>query len=220
MRYAYLRVSTAEQDHDSQRHAMAGEKIDREYVDTISGAKTDRPALAQLLADVRKGDEIVVYRLDRLGRSMVHLVNTVLELAERGVTVRSLTENLDTSGPMGRMILAMYSGLAELERENVQERTRAGMAAAKARGAKIGADRETLGELRRRGHVTSAARRREFAESIRWILEPLQAEGRSRRDMARVLNERGVRTLTGTGGWTPRTVAAALQRLEGVGQVS
>lgn len=211
--YAYLRVSTDDQTHDSQRQALAGLEIDREYVDTMSGAKTSRPALDQLLADVRKGDTIVVYRLDRLGRSMLHLVTTILGLAEKGITVRSVSEQIDTGTVTGRMMLSLMAGMAELERENIRERVTAGMAARKARGLPCGAPATRLRTMAEKGNATRQAERQAFAESVAWALVPLREEGLSLRQIAATLNERKVATLTGAGRWTHGAVKATLERL-------
>lgn len=104
----------------------------------ISGAKTDRPGLAQALAYVREGDTLVVWKLDRLGRSMVHLIETVEDLDRRRVNLRSLTEAIDTTTPGGRLIFHIFGALAAFERDLIRERTRAGLSAAAARGRKGG----------------------------------------------------------------------------------
>ena len=213
--FSYLRVSTDQQDVQSQRHALsaAGIVVNQEYVDTMSGSKNSRPALDALLATVRRGDVIVVYRLDRLGRSMLHLVRTVLELEAKGVTVRSLSESLDTSTTIGKLVLSLYAGMAQLERESIVERTKAGMAAARARGVTLGASTAVLRPLGVRGRATQLKTRSEHAKSIEWILQPLVAEGRSCREIARVLNERGVPTITGNGQWLHGSVKNAVGRL-------
>ncbi|WP_456316356.1 recombinase family protein [Teichococcus coralli] len=104
------------------------------FEDCASGAKADRPGLAQALAHVRRGDVLVVWKLDRLGRSMPHLIDTVRDLDGRGIGLRSLTEQIDTPTPGGRLIFPVFGMLAQFERDLIRERTRAGLKAAEARG--------------------------------------------------------------------------------------
>lgn len=134
----YARVSTGEQDLALQRDALKAAGADRLFEDTASGAKTDRPALAQALVYARAGDVLVVWKLDRLGRSLPHLIETVRNLDTRGVGLRSLTEQIDTSTPNGRLIFHIFAALAEFERDIIRERTRAGLTAAHARGRRGG----------------------------------------------------------------------------------
>jgi DNA invertase Pin-like site-specific DNA recombinase len=135
-RYGYGRVSTAEQNADLQRDALHAAGVDaaRVFIDTASGALSSRPRLDELLALLRPGDTVVVWRLDRLGRSLAHLVATVTELGERGVGFVSLTEAIDTTTPAGRLLFGIMASLAQFERDLIQERTHAGLAAARARG--------------------------------------------------------------------------------------
>jgi len=104
------------------------------YTETASGARSDRPVLEQLLDQLRPGDTLVVWKLDRLGRSLRHLVDTVTGLAERGVGFRSLQEAIDTTTPGGKLVFHVFAALAEFERDLIRERTNAGLAAARARG--------------------------------------------------------------------------------------
>ena len=135
-RYGYARVSTAEQDPALQTDALTAAGVDRGrvFVDVASGALTTRPRLEMLLAELRPGDTLVVWRLDRLGRSLAHLVALVAELGERGVGFVSLTEAIDTTTPAGRPLFGVMASLAQFERDVIRERTTAGLAAAKARG--------------------------------------------------------------------------------------
>jgi len=105
-----------------------------DWTDVASGAKADRPQLAEALASLRPGDTLCVWRLDRLGRSLPHLIETVRELEERGVGFRSVQESIDTSTPGGRLVFHVFGALAAFERDLVQERTRAGLDAARRRG--------------------------------------------------------------------------------------
>ena len=130
----YARVSTLQQDEALQRDALHAAGVDRIYVDKASGKLESRPALDDLLTQARPGDTVVVWRLDRLGRSLKHLIETVGALEARGVAFVSLTEAIDTSTPGGRLIFHVFGALAEFERDLIRERTLAGLAAARARG--------------------------------------------------------------------------------------
>ena len=137
-RIGYARVSTADQDLALQRDALAAAGCDRIFEDRASGAKADRPGLAQALSYARSGDVLAVWKLDRLGRSMSHLIATVSELESRGVGLRSLTEQIDTTTPGGRLIFHVFGALGQFERDLIRERTRAGLKAAEARGRRGG----------------------------------------------------------------------------------
>ena len=130
----YARVSTVEQDPALQRDALATAGCAKLFEDRASGARADRPGLARALAFLREGDVLVVWKLDRLGRSLAHLVETVTALAGRGVGFRSLTEAIDTTTPGGRLVFHLFAALGQFERDLIRERTRAGLAAAAARG--------------------------------------------------------------------------------------
>jgi DNA invertase Pin-like site-specific DNA recombinase len=130
----YARVSTLEQNEALQRDALDTAGCDRIFVDKASGKIGPRPALDAMLEQLRRGDTVVVWRLDRHGRSLRHLIDIFADLDNRGVAVRSLTENIDTTTPGGRLILHVFASLAEFERDLIRERTMAGLAAARARG--------------------------------------------------------------------------------------
>lgn len=134
----YARVSTAEQDAALQRDRLAAAGCKVIFDDVASGAKTDRPGLTAALAHLREGDVLVVWKLDRLGRSLRHLVDTVTALEARGIGLRSLTEAIDTTTPGGRLIFHVFGALGQFERDLIRERTRAGLDAAAARGRKGG----------------------------------------------------------------------------------
>ena len=134
MQIGYARVSTGEQTLDLQEDALRRAGCDRILTDTASGAKADRPGLAKLMEQLRDGDTLVVWRLDRLGRSLRHLIDTLTDLDKRGVGFRSLTENIDTTTPGGKLVFHIFGALAEFERDLIRERTNAGLAAARARG--------------------------------------------------------------------------------------
>ena len=134
MLIGYARVSTTDQRLDLQLDALAEAGADRVFKDTASGAKSDRPGLAEALAFAREGDTIVVWRLDRFGRSLKDLVTRIDELRDRGVGFRSLTEGIDTTSPAGRLVMHLFGSLAEFERELIRERTVAGLESARAQG--------------------------------------------------------------------------------------
>ncbi|PRD64748.1 recombinase family protein [Malikia granosa] len=134
----YARVSTAEQDTALQTDALHKAGCEKIFEDVVSGAKADRPGLTAALVYLREGDVLVVWRLDRLGRSLPHLIGTVGALEERGVGFRSLTENIDTTTPSGRLIFHVFGALGQFERDLIRERTKAGLTAAAARGRKGG----------------------------------------------------------------------------------
>ena len=130
----YARVSTLQQDEALQHDALQAAGCDRIFTDKASGKLESRPALDELVAQARPGDTVVVWRLDRLGRSLRHLLEVVSDLEGRGVAFVSLTESIDTSTPGGRLIFHVFGALAEFERDLIRESTMAGLAAARARG--------------------------------------------------------------------------------------
>lgn len=134
----YARISTAGQDTALQTDTLRKAGCARVFEDIASGAKADRPGLDDALSYLRDGDVLAVWRLDRLGRSMQHLIETVSALESRGVGFRSLTENIDTTTPGGRLIFHIFGALGQFERDLILERTKAGLTAAAARGRKGG----------------------------------------------------------------------------------
>jgi DNA invertase Pin-like site-specific DNA recombinase len=138
MLVGYARVSTLEQDASLQIDALQQAGCERIFQDKASGVKTERPGLQEARAFLRKGDTLVVWRLDRLGRSLKHLIEMVSELEGRGVGFRSLQEAIDTTTSGGRLIFHIFGALAEFERNLIRERTMAGLKAARARGRKGG----------------------------------------------------------------------------------
>lgn len=152
----YARVSTADQDLTPQLDALTGAGCAPVFEDTASGARADRPGLAAALAYVRRGDVLVVWKLDRLGRSLPHLIETVTALEARGVGFRSLTEAIDTTTPGGRLIFHIFGALGQFERDLIRERTRAGLDAAVARGRKGGRKPVLTGEKLRRAKALIA----------------------------------------------------------------
>lgn len=138
MLVGYARVSTLDQNPALQTDALTGAGCDRLFAEKASGAARDRPELKAALDYLRSGDSLVVWKLDRLARSMRQLIETVEDMEQRGIGLRSLTENIDTATPAGRLIFHIFGALAEFERAVIRERTSAGLAAAKARGKKGG----------------------------------------------------------------------------------
>ena len=135
----YARVSTVDQDPALQLDALTAAGAERIFTDHgVSGSRASRPELDRLLEHARAGDVICVWKLDRIARSLRNLLDLVETLSERGIHLRSLTESIDTSSASGRLILSVFGALAEFERELIRERTTAGLAAARARGVKVG----------------------------------------------------------------------------------
>jgi DNA invertase Pin-like site-specific DNA recombinase len=134
MLIGYARVSTHDQTLSLQKDALEKAGCDRIFTDTVSGTKAERQGLTEALSHLRVGDTLVVWRLDRLGRSLRHLIDTITELHERGVGFKSLQENIDTTTSGGKLVFHIFGALAEFEREIIRERTRAGLVAARSRG--------------------------------------------------------------------------------------
>jgi DNA invertase Pin-like site-specific DNA recombinase len=134
----YARVSTTDQDLALQRDALAKAGCARVFEDKAPGAKADRPGFTAALSFAREGDILTVWKLDRLGRSLPHLIETVNALEARGVSFRSLTEAIDTTTPGGRLVFHIFGALGEFERDLIRERTRAGLDAAAERGRQGG----------------------------------------------------------------------------------
>jgi len=134
----YARVSTLDQNADLQEDALSEAGCVKVFTDKASGAQADRPQLDAALSYLRDGDVLVVWRLDRLGRSLKHLITVVSDLEDRGVGFRSLTESMDTTTPAGKLIFHVFAALAEFERNLIRERTKSGLDAARARGRKGG----------------------------------------------------------------------------------
>jgi DNA invertase Pin-like site-specific DNA recombinase len=143
MLIGYVRVSTNDQNTALQKNALECAGCELIFEDKISGKTADRPGLKKVLRTLSEGDTLVVWKLDRLGRSMRHLVSLIEELRTRGINFRCLTDSIDTSTPMGRFFFHVMGALAEMERELIVERTRAGLAAARAEG-RVGGRRPKL----------------------------------------------------------------------------
>ncbi len=134
MKIGYIRVSKNKQLTALQDDAMAREQCERTFTDKMTGKRFDRKALSEMLDFARQGDIIVIWRLDRLGRSIKELIETVQMIQQRGIELKSLKENIDTSTPTGKFMFHLLAALAEFERDIISERTQAGLDAARARG--------------------------------------------------------------------------------------
>jgi DNA invertase Pin-like site-specific DNA recombinase len=134
MLIGYARISTLDQTLNLQQDALAKAGCHKIFTDTISGAKAERPGLDKALQYIRPGDTLVVWRLDRLGRSLPHLIATITALQEKQIGFKSITENIDTTTSGGKLIFHIFGALAEFERDIIKERTQAGLLAARARG--------------------------------------------------------------------------------------
>ncbi len=167
MLIGYARVSTSDQRLDLQQDALRGAGCERIFTDIVSGAKTERLGLTAALDACRAGDILVVWKLDRLGRSLAHLVETVEDLAGRSVGFRSLQEQLDTTTAGGKLIFHLFASLAEFERDLIRERTHAGLTAARARG-RNGGRPKGVDEKKRKAAL---ALKRDPQYSIREICE-------------------------------------------------
>jgi DNA invertase Pin-like site-specific DNA recombinase len=156
MKIGYARVSTKDQNLDLQTDALKQAGCEIIFAETVSGAKTDRPELIKLLTQVRKDDIVVVYKLDRLGRSLKHLLEVVAQLNGKQVGVQSISDAIDTTTPQGRLFFNISACFAEFERDLIRERTKSGLEAARARGRKGG---------RRQGMTKEAEQKAILAES-------------------------------------------------------
>lgn len=134
LRIGYARVSMKEQSFNLQVDALRVAGCEKIYMETASGARTERPELNELLRNIRSGDVLVIWKLDRLGRSLRHLVDMVSVLLDKGVGLQSLNDPVDTTTAQGRLTFNIFASLAEFERDLIRERTHAGLSAARARG--------------------------------------------------------------------------------------
>lgn len=141
-RIGYTRVSSVQQTLDQQNQALEAAGVQKTFSDVMSGARDDRPGLAALMDYVREGDTVVVWKLDRLGRNTLHILATVRQLTDRGVTLVSVSDGIDSSTPAGRMMIGVLGSLAEYERELVKERTALKRRASQRNGIKFGRPRK------------------------------------------------------------------------------
>jgi DNA invertase Pin-like site-specific DNA recombinase len=173
MKIGYARVSTPEQKMDLQIDELKAAGCKKIFSEVVTGAKADRAELNKMLEQARPGDIIVIWKLDRLGRSLKHLVELVGDLIERDIGLKSLHDPIDTSTSQGRLIFNIFASLAEFEREVISERTRAGLSAARARG-RVGGRPKGLSRKARDKARVIAALYKEGKMSIAEILENQQ----------------------------------------------
>jgi DNA invertase Pin-like site-specific DNA recombinase len=163
-RIGYVRVSTVTQTLNQQQDPLGQAGVSKTFSDTMSGARDDRPGLADMLAYVREGDTVVVWKLDRLGRSLQHILAIVKALTDRGVTLVSTSDGIDSSTAAGRMMIGVLGSLAEYERELIQERSSLKRASSRANGIKFGRHRKvddaehiaTAKRMKSDGHTAKA----------------------------------------------------------------
>lgn len=186
-RVGYTRVSTVMQTLDQQNAALEAAGVAKTFSDTMSGARDDRPGLAALMEYVREGDTVVVWKLDRLGRNTLHVLETVKALTGRGVTLISVTDGIDSSTAAGRMMIGVLGSLAEYERELTKERTALKRAASRASGTKFGRPRK----VREIQNLATAKRMKQDGHTGRDIAKYL---GVSRATLYRYLAEEAVQS--------------------------
>ncbi|HUH68359.1 MAG TPA: recombinase family protein [Mycobacterium sp.] len=162
-------MSTVAQTLDQQNSVLDAAGVTKVFSDVMSGARDDRPGLAQLLAYVRAGDTVVVWKLDRLGRNMLHILQTVKELTDRGVSLVSTSDGIDSSTPAGRMMIGVLGSLAEYERELIREKTALKRQVSRANGTKFGRPRKITDAE----HIATAKR--------------MKADGHTGKDIAKYL---------------------------------
>lgn len=172
MKIGYARVSTKDQLLRMQLDALSNAGCDRIFTEIASGAKNDRPILHEMLDFLQKGDTLVIWKLDRLGRSLKHLVETVSGLLQKEIGFQSLNDPIDTTTAQGRLIFNIFASLAEFERELISERTKAGVKAARARG-RLGGRPKGLSEEAEKTSYAAAALYAECKLSTKAICKKL-----------------------------------------------
>ncbi|EDT0100563.1 resolvase [Salmonella enterica subsp. enterica] len=188
MKFGYARISTHEQNADMQIDQLQRAGCDEIFCDTASGTKAVRPALEQLLGKIRPGDVIIIWKLDRLGRSLNHLIELVNQLMEKSVGLISLQDPVDTTNAQGRLIFNIFASLAEFERDLIVERTQAGLEAARARG-RFGGRPQGLTDAAKRKAIAAEALYTRGELSVNAIAENL---GISKVTLYRYLKYRGI----------------------------
>jgi DNA invertase Pin-like site-specific DNA recombinase len=168
-RVGYTRVSTFAQTLEQQDAALAAAGVSKTFSDTMSGAKDDRPGLVALMQYVREGDTVVVWKLDRLGRNTLHILETVKALTDAGVTLISTTDGIDSSTAAGRMVIGVLASMAEFERELIKERTALKRAVSRSNGTKFGRRTKVADPV----HIATAKR--------------MKTDGHTARDVAKFL---------------------------------
>jgi len=205
MLIGYMRVSTGEQSLNLQRDALDRIGCERVYDDECSGRTTDRPGLNQALHVARDGDALVVWKLDRIGRSLPHVVGLVGDLQKRGVGLKVLTGDVDTTTATGRLVFGIFATLAEFERDLIQERTMAGLAAARARGRAGGRPRVMTKQKLKAAMALMADRdnaardvAKQLGVSVSTLYAYVDAKGQPRALGAKLLGKRILKSATAT----------------------
>lgn len=188
MKVGYARISTKDQSLDLQLDALKQAGCEKVYQDIASGAQSERRALIEMLNNLRKGDIVIIWKLDRLGRSLKHLVELVTTLMKKGVGLKSLNDPIDTTTAQGRLTFNIFASLAEFERELIRERTQAGLSAARARG-RLGGRPKGLPKKAEATAYAAETLYREGKLSVRQITEKL---GIARGTLYTYLRHRGV----------------------------
>jgi len=203
MLIGYMRVSTGEQSLDLQRDALDRIGCERVYDDVCSGRTTERPGLNQALHVARDGDALVVWKLDRIGRSLPHVVGLVGDLQKRGVGLKVLTGDVDTTTATGRLVFGIFATLAEFERDLIQERTMAGLAAARARGRAGGRPRVMTKQKLKAAMALMADRdnavrdvAKQLGVSVSTLYAYVDAKGQARERAAELLGKRAAKPAT------------------------
>jgi len=189
MKIGYARVSTKGQSFDVQIDALKKAGCEKIYKDVASGARSERPALNEMIDNLRSGDVLVIWKLDRLGRSLNHLIGLVNELMERDIGLKSVNDPIDTTTPQGRLSFNLFASLAEFERDLIRERTQAGLSAARARGRSGGRPKG----LPKKAEATACAAETLYRErelSVQQIADKL---GISKSTLYSYLRHRGVK---------------------------
>ena len=194
MNIGYARVSTRDQNLELQLDALNKAGCETIFQEKASGATKARPELDRMLAGLRLGDTVYIYKLDRLGRSLKHLLDMVAELEFRGVGLVSLTDAINTTSAQGRLVFNLFASLAEFERELIRERTHAGLASARARGrarGRVGGRRRGLSEEAERTAIVAETLYREQQLGVNEIAQRLRV---SKVTLYKYLRHRGVVT--------------------------
>ncbi|MCI5091146.1 recombinase family protein [Phaeodactylibacter sp.] len=188
MKIGYARVSTKDQKLSLQKDALEKEGCKIMFEEKASGAKSDRPELRRMIDQLRKDDIVIIWKLDRLGRSLRDLVNLVTEIQDKGAGLKSLNDSIDTTTPQGKLTFHLFAALAEFERDIISERTKAGLDSARARGRKGGRPKG-LSQQAKDKAIISETLYREGNLSVSQICQHL---GVARSTFYKLLKHRGV----------------------------
>ena len=188
MKIGYARVSTKDQNLELQIDALKKAGCEKIYQDIASGARTERPALNEMINNLRSDDVCVIWKLDRLGRSLNHLIGLVNDLIEKKIGLQSLNDPIDTTTAQGRLSFNLFASLAEFERDLIRERTQAGLSAARARGRNGGRPKGTP----KKAEATACAAETLYKEGILTVNEIAEKLGISKSTLYSYLRHRGV----------------------------